>query len=241
MLSTREVAERLGVSQASVRRWSDSGRLPVRRVGKRRERRFKVDDIDGLATQPKAAVLPTDRARLALAGEMVAVPFHVATFYDSDPGRLRLTIPFLADGIRAGQPTFLIAHGRYLDDYLNALRRSDGADVDSALETGVLTVFPGPGKTAEEALDFWETNLWKALDRHATLMRGVGEMAAVRQVFESEQEMLRFEAALDTVLRRFPIAAICQYDVREFSGRAILAAMRAHPDMLDVSLSLLIK
>lgn len=241
MLSTKEVAERLGVSEASVRRWSDTGRLPVRRIGRRRERRFKPADVDRLTVHPRTPGLPADRPRLALAGEMVAVPFHVATFYDSDHGRLRLTIPFLADGIRAGQPTFLIAHGAYLDDYLTALTVGAGIDVDAALESGALAVFPGPGRTVEEALDFWERNIWNALDRHATLIRGVGEMAAVREVFESEQEMLRFEAALDPTIRRFPFAAICQYDVREFSGRAVLAAMRAHPDMLDVSLSLLIK
>jgi MEDS: MEthanogen/methylotroph, DcmR Sensory domain len=73
------------------------------------------------------------------------------------------------------------------------------------------------------------------------VVRAVGEMVSEREIFESEQEMLAYEAAFNMTSRRFPCAVICQYDVRKFSGRAVLAALRAHPDALDVSLSLLIK
>ena len=44
-LSTREAAELLGVSEASIRRWSDEGLLPVRRIGRRLERRFSEEDL----------------------------------------------------------------------------------------------------------------------------------------------------------------------------------------------------
>jgi DcmR-like sensory protein len=102
-------------------------------------------------------------------------------------------------------------------------------------------VVAAPFKKVAQALDFWEGKLWEAMDRHATLVRAVGEMVSERDGFESEQEMLAYEAAFNITARRFPCAVICQYDVRKFSGRTILAALRAHPDVLDVSLSLLIK
>jgi len=40
---------------------------------------------------------------------------------------------------------------------------------------------------------------------------------------------------------RFPCVALCQYDVRKFSGQAVLAALRAHPDISNVSIGLLLK
>lgn len=245
MLSTREVAERLGVSEASVRRWSDAGRLPVKRMGKRRERRFAPEHVDKAAGQLRAAPLATpsltSSKQVILAGQILDVPFHLAAFYDTEAGRTRLTVPFLADGLRAGQPCFLIAQGEELAAYLVALDAQPGVDVDEALASGALTAVPAPGRTVAEALDFWETKLWEAMDRHVTLMRAVGEMASERMTFESEQEMLAYEAAFNTTGRRFPSAVICQYDVRKFSGRALLAALRAHPDILGVSLSPLIK
>ena len=245
MLSTREAAQRLGVSEASVRRWSDTGRLPVKRTGKRRERRFAAEHVDGLAGQLRAAPLASPSLsspkRLVLAGQVLEVPFHLPAFYDTDAGRTRLTVPFLADGLRAGQPCFLVAQGEELDAYLVALDAQPGVDVDQALASGALTVVGAPGRTVAEALEFWETNLWAALDRHVTLMRAVGEMVSERMTFESEREMLAYEVAFNMTGRRFPAAVICQYDVRKFSGKALLAALRAHPDILGISLSPLIK
>ena len=243
MLSTRQAAERLGVSEASVRRWSDSGHLPVQRVGKRRERRFRARDVDA-AVRRRPATSPPPKLgapHFVLAGQVMSVPLHIPAFYDSDAGRLRLTAPFLAEGIKAAQPCFLLAQGEELNSYLVALDSDPAIDVDEALASGVLTVVGAPGKTAAQALDFWEGKLWEAMDGHAALMRAVGEMASEREGFESEQEMLAYEAAFNMTARRFPCAVICQYDVRKFSGRAILAALRAHPDVLDVSLALLIK
>ena len=246
MLSTREVAERLGVSEASVRRWGDSGRLPVRRAGKRRERRFRPEDVEAAASRLRqermeVAIPRVARPVVVVAGKTLELPFHVPAFYDSDAGRVRLTAPFLADGLRAGQPCFLIAQGEELASYMDALGAEPEIDLDAALSTGLLSIVSGPGTTVAKALDFWEEKLWAAMDRHATVLRAVGEMASERMVFESEQEMLAYEAAFNMTSRRFPCAVICQYDVRKFSGRAILTALRAHPDVLDVSLSLLIK
>ena len=243
MLSTREVAERLGVSEASVRRWSDSGRLPVHRVGKRRERRFRARDVAAAASRHPASSPPAKPGapNVVVAGQAMNVPVHLPALYDSDAGRVRLTAPFLAEGLKARQPCFLLAQGEELDSYLVALDADPGVDVDEALASGLLTVVGAPGRTVAQALDFWEAKLWDAVDGHATLVRAVGEMVSEREGFESEREMLAYEAAFNMTARRFPCAVICQYDVRRFSGQAILAALRAHPDVLDVSLSLLIK
>ena len=52
LLNTKEAAEFLRVSEASIRRWSDSGLLPAQRVGRRRERRFAQSDLVQFLGQP---------------------------------------------------------------------------------------------------------------------------------------------------------------------------------------------
>jgi excisionase family DNA binding protein len=242
-LSTRQAAQRLGVSEASVRRWSDRGLLPVQRVGKRRERKFKPEHIDGAPREARAELARTvfGNPQVVLGGRSYDVPIHLAAFYDSDPGRVRLTAPFLADGIRAGQPCFLLAQGEELDSYLVALDQLPGVDVDRVLASGALVIAGAPGRTVGAALEYWEKTLWEAMDRHVPMVRAVGEMVSERDNFDSEQEMLAYEVAFDTMARRFPCAVICQYDVRKFSGPAILSALRAHPDIVGSSLSLLLK
>lgn len=245
MLSTREAAERLGVSEASVRRWSDRGVLPVQRVGRRGERRFKPEHVEEFAVHrraipPAAAPLP-DRPQVLVGGQPVPTSTHLVTFYDSDAARLRLTGPFLAEGLRAGQPCFLLAEGEELDSYMVALRVSLGAALDAAIGSGQLVIVGAPGATVEAALAFWEEKLWDAVDNHASVMRAVGEMVSERKSFESEQEMLDYEAAFNMTVRRFPAVVICQYDVRKFSGQAVLAALRAHPDSYEVWRRLVLK
>ncbi len=231
------------MSEASVRRWSDRGVLPVQRVGRRRERRFKPEHLEQAPLEPRAFRAPTrvDRPHVALGGQVFDVPIHLCAFYDSDAGRVRLTAPFLADGMRAGQPSFLLAQGEELDSYLVALDQMPGIDVDRALADRLLIVAGASGRTVGEALDYWENALWSEMDRHVPLLRAVGEMVSEREHFASEQEMLAYEAAFNMTAKRFPCAVICQYDVRKFAGPAILAALRAHPDILGVSLSLLVK
>ena len=241
-MSTRQAALRLGLSEATVRRLADRGALPVKRVGTRKERRFRPEQVDRFAGRQARRVANETRSPLVvLGGAPVAAPRHLAAFYDTDAARTRMTAPFLGEGLIAGEPCFLLAQDDELDDYVESLRNMPGVDVEAALASGQLTVADAPGTTAQDGLEYWERNLWLAFDQHAPLIRAVGEMVSERKSFVSEQEMLGYEAALNLTIRRFPCVVICQYDVRKFSGQAVLAAMHAHPDMLGVPIGALLK
>jgi excisionase family DNA binding protein len=232
-LNTREAAAKLGVSEASVRRWSDEGVLPVRRVGKRRERRFRVEDVDEFESPRRAAGrVPAVAATVTLAGTPVEVYTHLAAFYASAAGMLRITLPFLAEGLRTGDPCFLLAAGEVLAAYRQALGRLPGVDIDN------LVVADGPGRTVVQGLEFWEQALWQAVANGPRVIRIVGEMVSERDQFASEAEMLDYEVALNQTFKRFPCVVVCQYDVRRFSGNAVLAALRAHPDLYKLPLGL---
>ena len=237
-LNTSQAAERLGVSEASVRRWGDRGLLRVRRVGRRGERRFKAEEVasftgtGGFAATPRVG----PPGQVAVGGVPMEVFTHLAVFYDSLEGRLRLTAPFLEAGIRAGDPCFLVAHGEVLESYLQRFRQAPGLDVEDALASGRLLVLDAPGTTVDEAVDFWERAMWKAVESSPAVIRAVGEMVSERERFISEAEMLAYEAALNSLTKRFPCFIICQYDVRQFSGPALFTALRAHPDLFSLPL-----
>src|SRR5213593_4341976 len=97
LLNTAEAARFLRVSQASIRRWSDSGLLAARRVGRRRERRFSESDLEAFMQRPESGAARTPV--VSIGGVPVATPAHLATLYSTDAGGLRLTVPFLADGL----------------------------------------------------------------------------------------------------------------------------------------------
>src|SRR6476620_2500940 len=115
LLNTREAARLLRVSEASIRRWSDSGLLPARRVGRRRERRFERADLERFLGRSTAERLDVPTATVAIGGLSIPLRGHFAPIYSSDEGALRLTVPFLADGLRAGQTAFVAATGEMLE------------------------------------------------------------------------------------------------------------------------------
>jgi len=51
MLSVHDVANILSVHINTVRRWGDSGIVKVYRIGPRRDRRFRLEDIARLLTE----------------------------------------------------------------------------------------------------------------------------------------------------------------------------------------------
>jgi transcriptional repressor of dcmA and dcmR len=238
LLNTEEAARFLRVSEASIRRWSDAGLLPARRIGGRRERRFREPDLIAfLGAAPASTGHPAGaQTEVNVGGVQLQLHTHLATFYDSDSGRLRLAVPFLADGIRAGQPCFLAAADDVVAAYTQALRCEE-VDVDSAVKEGrFVPIAGGPGATVQGALDFWEQQFWPSRAAGQTVIRVVGEMSSERKLFASDAEMMSYEAAFSTLSNRFPIVTLCQYDVREFDGETIFQAIKVHPDLFGLHL-----
>jgi excisionase family DNA binding protein len=218
MLNTAEAARFLRVSQASIRRWADSGRLTASRVGGRRERRFKESDLIAFLGDQPAAVEPG----VTVGSASVPVPAHLAAYYTTDQGGLRLTVPFLADGLRLGQPCVLVGTQATFNRYVSILGGDAGANLTHAFFED---------RTAAAAIAEWEARLAELAAKGADMIRVVGEMSEEREMLESEEEMLRYEEAFELMSKRYPVVVICQYDVRAFGGMTVVRSLKAHPDM----------
>ena len=178
-----------------------------------------------------------DSSLVALPDVMVQPGSHLATYFSTEAGRLRIAVPFLRQGISLGQPCFLIASGEVLDRYIKALEKDVKAELARARRRGLFATAPAPGRTVEEALAFWENRISAALSGYGTtIVRIVGDMASVKASFDDVHEMLVFERLVGGILARSPSVAICQYDVREFDGPSLLEAIKAHPDVSELGL-----
>jgi excisionase family DNA binding protein len=232
LLNTKEAARFLRVSEASIRRWSNSGLLPGVRVGRRRERRFNESDL--LAFVDRDAPMNPQTFAVNVGGIALSIPSHLANLFSTNAGGLRLTVPFLAEGIRLGQPCFLVAAGDVADHYLDALGEVRDIDLQTATSGGFFTVFRFGGSTVAQTIAQWERNFGAAVVNGPTVIRVVGEMVSERTMFASEEEMLRYEEAYEVMSKRYPSVTMCQYDVRQFNGVALLRALKAHPDLFGL-------
>src|SRR2546427_3668084 len=93
LLNTAEAARFLRVSQASIRRWSDSGLLAARRVGRRRERRFSEAGLQAFMQQPATARAAADASNVNVGGERGGVPPPPAALDSTHARRPRPPLP----------------------------------------------------------------------------------------------------------------------------------------------------
>src|SRR5258708_19215584 len=105
---------------------------------------------------------PGGGANSALGGlpdVMVQAGSHLATYFSSEVGRLRIAEPFLREGITLGQPCFLIASGRVLERYITALETDGKDELADATRRGLFETPPAPGKTVAKPLTFWDLRI----------------------------------------------------------------------------------
>src|SRR5947208_7656561 len=143
LFTTRETSTFLRVSEASVRRWAEAGILPASRVGRRRARRFREADLLQFMQSGRSGPTPGPGAARAIViqGMAVALGSHLVSFYSSDAGRLRVAVPFLRDGLMAGQPCLMYTTLPLREHYLKALR-GDRVNVEEAISSGLLAFMP---------------------------------------------------------------------------------------------------
>jgi excisionase family DNA binding protein len=240
LLDIQQAAQFLQVSETSLRRWTNSGRLACLRVGGKRERRFRRDDLVAfLEHQPvsqehQAQSLrrsdSPDRTQAVIAGIPVRHGTHLCAVYGNDAGRRRLAVAFLADGLRPGNVSYLLASPEPLSQILGELETGRGS-LQPDLDSGQL-VLPKYHHTAQEQCDHWERVMVAATSAGAVSLRVAGDMAACLDAGMPLEEVAEYESRYDrTVAARFPVVTICLYDDRRFENLSVVGALKSHTDM----------
>jgi excisionase family DNA binding protein len=233
LLTTREAAAFLKVSEASIRRWTDSGLLPAHRLGRRRARRLREGDLKAFmeaGPSPASAAETGPPSTLVIQDVVVSLGDHLAAFYTTDAGRLRLGLPMMRDGLLAGQTVVLRATPEVREHYFGALR-GEGVDAADAMRAGLLMLYPEVPGTASEQVARFEELLTAATRRRPGPIRLLADVVADVEAVGSVAEHLVVEQQVGPLCKRFPVVTICGYDVRAFDGVTVIEALKLHPDI----------
>jgi excisionase family DNA binding protein len=235
LLDIGEAARFLNVSETSLRRWTNAGVLPCLRVGQRRERRFRRDDLLAfMEHQPSrssganAYPLAVSSGSLPDLSGVLTHGDHLSGFYASDLGLITLSVRFILAGLQEGSMVYVVASprsnkriARYLKEKRPALER-DIAD-------GRL-MFCQYQKGPKAQIRDFELELKKAAAAGFQSFRVFGDTWEMRRKVSAEK-FADYEAIYDQVIaRRYPVVTLCVYDARRFSGTDVLDALKAHRD-----------
>ena len=148
--------------------------------------------------------------------------FHEVGFYRSDAEFAALIVPFVEDGVAAGQPVIL-----GYDDRKASLLRSWLYDPTAVTFIADNSLYATP---ARAIASYWQ--MFKQLTAAgATQIRIAGDVP-----HEGNGGRFagwdRYESAANTVWNRFPIWSRCLYDAATAAPRVLDTAARTHPRMV---------
>ena len=214
LLDISEAAAFLRVSETSLRRWTNAGRLRCLRVGGRRERRFRRDDLLAFLDQEGSATSPP-------------APNHFCGLYTSDLGRVREAAAFLAAALQPHMLCLLVA-AKGIQRAVIALIERDHPSLRSEFQAGRLAVAEYRA-SATAQLEFWDTRVRAALDAGISHVRVVGDVSGGRLGRLPFAELLDYEAEFArSIAGRFPVTTLCQYDARALTGLDAAALLQRH-------------
>jgi transcriptional repressor of dcmA and dcmR len=235
LLDIGQAAAFLNVSQASLRRWTNSGRLACMRVGQRRERRFRRADLLGFLEGQTSEIAPSVPGAVA---NKVADPSkgpitithgsHLCGIYASDLGRLTLAVPFLLQGLNEGSVCFLVGLLRARNDVLRNLKKKRPSLQDDINAGRLIHSEYHLGPRAQ--VKYFRALLDKKVAEGVQSFRIIGDLWGMRSK-ATEESMLQYEADYDRLIaREYPVVTLCAYDARKFSGVEVLNALKGHRD-----------
>lgn len=236
LLDIGQAAAFLNVSEASLRRWTNSGRLACLRVGQRRERRFRREDLLGFLESQTSEIGPSSRRPGAnkaqdLSKGPVTVTHggHLCGIFADDLGRITLAVPFLLDGLNGGSVCFLVGPPRARNDILKHLKSKRPAFQDD-IDAGRL-ILSEYHLTGRAQVKYFRTLLDERIAEGAQSFYIIGDLWGMRSK-ASEETVVAYESDYDRLIaRRYPVVTLCAYDARKFSGVEILNALKGHRDI----------
>ncbi len=219
LLTIKEAAAFLNVSEMSLRRWTNAGKLKCYRVGGNRERRFSRQDLVDFLYPGERGTTP-----LGLGDHKIEHSSHIAYFYHAADECLFAGIGYLSKGLGLGEKVLVVSTATRLPLLLDGLKKQ-GFPVEKLRADGSITVDSGRASPAEQTQ--FMTKAIAAADGPGGF-RLLGDMTWALERKWGLSELQALENYTNNVLTGRKRLFLCQYDLERFDASAALMAFETH-------------
>jgi hypothetical protein len=176
---------------------------------------------------------------LGIPGVQLTPGDHVCAFYPRLAERDEILIPYLREGIRAGDRCICVVDASDPEGVLTALGCGAGMGSSSPLDRQQLEVQRSQDTylrdghfSTESMLDFWDRSIGGGVADGFAFTRAVGEMTWALRQMPGVEELVGYEARLNLFLPRYPQVILCLYELDRFSGEVLVDLLKTHPKVL---------
>jgi hypothetical protein len=163
---------------------------------------------------------------------------HICAVHVGEEDRDQVLLPFLGEGLRAGEKCLFGVHEDEVGGFLDRLGE-DVRDIEDRVDSAQLDIrtmgdaLLSPDEfTVDRIVEFWDEAVSAAMAAGYPFVRLGAEARWWHPQLPGLAELFRYEAALNDFTSRYPQAILCVYDLTRYRENIILDLLKTHPQVL---------
>jgi hypothetical protein len=180
----------------------------------------------------------SDVLPLGVAGVNVRPGDHICAFYVGVEERDQVLLPYLREGLRAGDKVICVVDASEPAELLASI--GPDIDVDGCIASQQFELRPSSDAylaagsfSTGDMLEFWNASVGAALGEGGyTFSRAVGEMTWALRDPLGVEELVGYESELNRFMPKYPQLILCLYDLKRFGGGIVVDMLKTHPKLL---------
>ncbi len=218
LLNIKEASKFFGVSEMTIRRWTNSGKLKCFRVGGKNERRFHLSDLQ--------ETLDINGHEIPVGFNEKSVPksSHISHFYSKEEDYLDLGTSFIREGLNRGEVVLIASPDRRATKLLESLE-DHGVLVDILRNYGIINTMAGT-----DSLDAVAEVITSVMDKSKDFkgFRLLNDMAWITAYGWDLAKAYALEKLINEIRIDKDIICLCEYDTVNVSRDMSYMALQTH-------------
>jgi MEDS: MEthanogen/methylotroph, DcmR Sensory domain len=174
-----------------------------------------------------------DTATVGVMGVSLEPGDHVCAFYPSLAERNEILIPYLQEGLQAGDKCIcIVSENTKPDPELDSIRCFTTHNDQLAVDHSGDTYLKGGSFSPDRMLEYWTSAISQAMEDGFKFARGVGEMTWALEKMPGVENLVTYESQLNAFLHCHPAVIVCLYELGRFSGDMLVEVLKTHPKVI---------
>ncbi len=169
------------------------------------------------------------RKSIRLCGQEIDQPGHICAFFASRDEEYETLIPYLKEGVEAGEEVLNVLDAARLADHRDRLEAA-GIPTDNGvrISSSEDTYLAGGHFDMARMVDFVRDQLAHAATR-GRCVRTAGWMQWMQRAAPGTEHVMEYEARMNLLVPTFDCTFMCVYDLPRLHGETVVDIMATHP------------